>query len=102
VVELTVKTAAGRVPVFGGCTHNATSEAVARAKRLAKTPGLTGILTANPYYNRPGQEGQYSISARLRRRWRCRSCCTTFRRARREPGAGDGAAAGGDQEHHRR
>ena len=59
VVELTVKTAAGRVPVFGGCTHNATSEAVARAKRLAKTPGLTGILTANPYYNKPGQEGQY-------------------------------------------
>jgi 4-hydroxy-tetrahydrodipicolinate synthase len=59
VVELTVETAAGRVPVFGGCTHNSTSEAVARAKRLAKTPGLTGILTANPYYNRPGQEGQY-------------------------------------------
>ena len=59
VVELTVKAAAGRVPVFGGCTHNATSEAVARAKKLAKTPGLTGILTANPYYNKPGQEGQY-------------------------------------------
>ena len=59
VVELTVKAASGRVPVFGGCTHNATSEAAARAKRLAKTPGLTGILTANPYYNRPGQEGQY-------------------------------------------
>jgi 4-hydroxy-tetrahydrodipicolinate synthase len=59
VVELTVKAASGRVPVFGGCTHNATSEAVARAKRLAKTPGLTGILTANPYYNRPGQGGQY-------------------------------------------
>jgi 4-hydroxy-tetrahydrodipicolinate synthase len=59
VVELTVQTAAGRVPVFGGCTHNSTSEAVARAKELAKLPGLTGILTANPYYNRPGQEGQY-------------------------------------------
>jgi 4-hydroxy-tetrahydrodipicolinate synthase len=59
VIELTVQTAAGRVPVFGGCTHNATSEAVARAKRLAKVKGLTGILTANPYYNRPGQEGQY-------------------------------------------
>jgi 4-hydroxy-tetrahydrodipicolinate synthase len=59
VVELTVETAGGRVPVFGGCTHNATSEAVARAKRLAKVQGLTGILTANPYYNRPGQEGQY-------------------------------------------
>jgi 4-hydroxy-tetrahydrodipicolinate synthase len=59
VVEATVKTAAGRVPVFAGCTHNATSEAVARAKKLAKVAGLTGILTANPYYNRPGQEGQY-------------------------------------------
>jgi 4-hydroxy-tetrahydrodipicolinate synthase len=58
-IELTVQTAAGRVPVFGGCTHNATSEAVARAKKLAGVKGLTGILTANPYYNRPGQEGQY-------------------------------------------
>jgi 4-hydroxy-tetrahydrodipicolinate synthase len=59
VAEVVVKTAAGRVPVFAGCTHNATSEAVARAKKLAKVAGLTGILTANPYYNRPGQEGQY-------------------------------------------
>jgi 4-hydroxy-tetrahydrodipicolinate synthase len=59
VVEVVVSTAAGRVPVFAGCTHNATSEAVARAKKLAKVAGLTGILTANPYYNRPGQEGQY-------------------------------------------
>jgi 4-hydroxy-tetrahydrodipicolinate synthase len=59
VVELTVQTAAGRVPVFGGCTHNSTSEAVARVKRLAGVAGLSGILTANPYYNRPGQEGQY-------------------------------------------
>jgi 4-hydroxy-tetrahydrodipicolinate synthase len=32
---------------------------VARARKLAKIPGLYGILTANPYYNRPGQEGQY-------------------------------------------
>jgi 4-hydroxy-tetrahydrodipicolinate synthase len=59
VIEITVNTAAGRVPVFGGCTHNATSEAVARAKKVAKVPGLYGILTANPYYNRPGQEGQF-------------------------------------------
>jgi 4-hydroxy-tetrahydrodipicolinate synthase len=59
VVALVVETAAGRVPVFAGCTHNATAEAVARAKRLAQVPGLSGILTANPYYNRPGQEGQY-------------------------------------------
>jgi len=59
VVEITVSTTAGRVPVFAGCTHNATHEAVARAQKLSKVAGLTGILTANPYYNRPGQEGQY-------------------------------------------
>ena len=59
VIEVTVETAAGRVPVFGGCTHNSTSEAVARTKKLARLRGLTGVLTANPYYNRPGQEGQY-------------------------------------------
>jgi 4-hydroxy-tetrahydrodipicolinate synthase len=59
VVEAVVSATAGRVPVFAGCTHNATSEAVARAKKLEKIAGLTGLLTANPYYNRPGQEGQY-------------------------------------------
>jgi 4-hydroxy-tetrahydrodipicolinate synthase len=59
VVEVTVNTAAGRVPVLAGCTHNATSEAVSRANKVAKVRGVTGILTANPYYNRPGQEGQY-------------------------------------------
>jgi 4-hydroxy-tetrahydrodipicolinate synthase len=26
---------------------------------MAKIPGLTGLLTANPFYNRPSQEGQY-------------------------------------------
>jgi 4-hydroxy-tetrahydrodipicolinate synthase len=59
VVEITVETAAGRVPVFAGCTHNSTAQAVLNAKKLATIPNLTGILTANPYYNRPSQEGQY-------------------------------------------
>jgi 4-hydroxy-tetrahydrodipicolinate synthase len=59
VVEVVVATAAGRVPVFAGCTHNSTHEAVTRAAKLAQVKGLTGILTANPYYNKPGQEGQY-------------------------------------------
>jgi 4-hydroxy-tetrahydrodipicolinate synthase len=59
VVEVVVGAAAGRVPVFAGCTHNSTREAVAKAERVAQIPGLTGILTANPYYNRPNQEGQY-------------------------------------------
>jgi 4-hydroxy-tetrahydrodipicolinate synthase len=59
VISLTCATAAGRVPVFAGCTHNATAVAVAKAQQLESIAGLTGILTANPYYNRPGQEGQY-------------------------------------------
>jgi 4-hydroxy-tetrahydrodipicolinate synthase len=59
VVELVVGTASGRVPVFAGCTHNSTSEVVDRVRKLSQVHGLTGILTANPYYNRPGQEGQY-------------------------------------------
>ncbi len=59
VIEVTVTAAAGRVPVFAGATHNATHQAVANAKKLARVTGLTGILTANPYYNKPGQRGQY-------------------------------------------
>lgn len=58
-VEAVVGSVAGRVPVFAGCSHNATHEAVARARKLAGMWGLSGILTSNPYYNRPGQEGQY-------------------------------------------
>ena len=59
VVETVIGAADGRVPVVAGCTHNATHEAVARVRRLAGVYGLSGILTANPPYNRPGQEGQY-------------------------------------------
>ena len=65
VIQLTIEAAeaaqskANRVPVFAGCTHNSTAQAVLNAKRLAKIPNLTGLLTANPYYNRPNQEGQY-------------------------------------------
>ena len=59
VVELTVEAANGKAAVFAGATHNSTQEAVSRAKRIAAVAGLHGILTANPYYNRPGQEGQY-------------------------------------------
>jgi 4-hydroxy-tetrahydrodipicolinate synthase len=59
VVEVVIAATAGRVPVFAGCSHNATHEVVAKARKLAQVHGLTGILTASPYYNRPGQEGQY-------------------------------------------
>jgi 4-hydroxy-tetrahydrodipicolinate synthase len=59
VVEITCEAADGRVPVYGGCTNNATHEAIDKGKKLARVKGLGGILTANPYYNKPGQEGQY-------------------------------------------
>lgn len=59
VVAITIEAAAGRVPVLAGCTHNATAVAVERVKQLCALPGLSGVLTANPFYNRPGQEGQY-------------------------------------------
>jgi 4-hydroxy-tetrahydrodipicolinate synthase len=59
VIAIVTRTAAGRVPVLAGCTHNSTVEAVARAGEAASVPGVTGLLTANPFYNRPNQEGQY-------------------------------------------
>jgi 4-hydroxy-tetrahydrodipicolinate synthase len=58
-IEIVVEITAGRIPVFAGCTHNSTREAVTRVQKLSQILGLTGVLTANPYYNRPGQEGQY-------------------------------------------
>ena len=59
VVQIVIEAAAGRVPVWAGCTHNATATLVRRAQRLARIRGLDATLSANPYYNRPSQEGQY-------------------------------------------
>lgn len=59
VIGIVAGTAAGRVPVLAGCTYNSTQEAVAHAKEAASMPGVYGLLTANPFYNKPGQEGQY-------------------------------------------
>lgn len=59
VVRTVTDAASGRVPVFAGCTYNATAEAVRRAQALAAVDGLTGILTANPYYSKPNQRGQF-------------------------------------------
>jgi 4-hydroxy-tetrahydrodipicolinate synthase len=59
VIQIVAEAAAGRVPVLAGCTDNSTWEAVGRAGEAASVPGVTALLTANPYYNKPGQEGQY-------------------------------------------
>ena len=59
VIGITVEVVAGRVPIVGGATSNSTQDAVNKAKELAALPGVNGILTASPYYNKPTQEGQY-------------------------------------------
>jgi 4-hydroxy-tetrahydrodipicolinate synthase len=59
VIDTTIEVAAGRVPIVAGATSNATHDAVAKARELAARPGVDVILTANPYYNKPTQEGQY-------------------------------------------
>lgn len=59
VLRIVAEAAGGRVPVWAGCTHNATQQAVERAKIAASVPGTTAILSANPYYNKPTQEGQF-------------------------------------------
>jgi len=58
-VRIVVEAAAGRVPVWGGCTHNCTKTLLRQAALLKRVPGLSAVLSANPYYNKPTQEGQY-------------------------------------------
>jgi len=58
VVELTVKTVDGRVPVLAGSGSNSTSEAI-DLTRHAKQAGADGALMVSPYYNKPSQEGLY-------------------------------------------
>jgi 4-hydroxy-tetrahydrodipicolinate synthase len=59
VVRLIIDAAAGRVPVWAGCTHNSTRVLVKLAAHLKRMPGVAAVLSANPYYNKPTQEGQF-------------------------------------------
>jgi 4-hydroxy-tetrahydrodipicolinate synthase len=59
VIRIVAEAAGGRVPVWAGCSHNSTKHAVAKARTAAQIPGVTAILTANPWYNKPTQEGQF-------------------------------------------
>jgi 4-hydroxy-tetrahydrodipicolinate synthase len=59
VIHITVEVVAGRCPIVAGATSNSTQDAVNKAKELTALPGVNGILTASPYYNKPTQEGQY-------------------------------------------
>lgn len=59
VVELCVKTVAGRVPVIAGTGSNSTTEALGLLQH-AKEVGAHAALIVNPYYNRPTQDGVYA------------------------------------------
>lgn len=56
VVELTVKTANGRVPVLAGAGSNSTTRAVELTEQAIDL-GADGILTITPYYNKPTPDG---------------------------------------------
>ncbi len=56
VIDITVETVAGRVPVIAGTGSNSTDEAVKLTKH-AKEAGVDGVLLITPYYNKPTQDG---------------------------------------------
>lgn len=58
VIDLTVKTVAGRVPVIAGTGANNTLEAI-ELTESAKDSGADAVLSVVPYYNKPNQEGLY-------------------------------------------
>lgn len=56
LVERTLATVAGRVPVFVGVGGNATAKVEKDLKRLERH-AFAGIVSVCPYYNRPSQDG---------------------------------------------
>ena len=59
VVELTVETAKGRVPVIAGAGSNSTERGHRASPRHAEKVGADAVLVVTPYYNKPTQEGLY-------------------------------------------
>ena len=58
IIRVSVKHAAGRVPIMAGAGGNSTREAIELAK-FSKDVGADCHLQVVPYYNRPSQEGIY-------------------------------------------
>ena len=58
VIDLTVKTVNGRVPVVAGTGANNTLEAI-ELTESAKESGADAVLSVVPYYNKPNQEGMF-------------------------------------------
>ncbi len=59
VVDITIETVNGRVPVIAGTGSNSTTRTL-RATEHAKAAGADAALIVTPYYNKPNQEGLYA------------------------------------------
>jgi 4-hydroxy-tetrahydrodipicolinate synthase len=56
VIDVTINTVNGRIPVLAGTGSNNTAEAVTLTK-AAKDTGADGVLIISPYYNKPNRTG---------------------------------------------
>ena len=59
VIETTVDTVNGRVPIIAGTGSNSTARTL-RATEHAKAAGADAALIVTPYYNKPNQQGLYA------------------------------------------
>lgn len=59
VIEVVVKTAAGRIPVIAGAGSNNTAEGI-RLIQHAERVGADAALVVTPYYNKPTQAGLFA------------------------------------------
>jgi 4-hydroxy-tetrahydrodipicolinate synthase len=57
-ISITVKVAAGRVPVIAGAGGNSTAKVIELISQI-EALGIDGILSVSPFYNKPSQEGIY-------------------------------------------
>ena len=58
VVEIVVKQVNRRCQVIGGAGSNSTAQAIAYTE-MCQAVGCDAVLSVNPYYNKPTQEGLY-------------------------------------------
>ncbi|TGL59396.1 4-hydroxy-tetrahydrodipicolinate synthase [Leptospira ognonensis] len=58
LIQKTVEVVAGRIQVIAGTGSNSTTEAI-ELTESACADGVDGILSVNPYYNKPTQEGMF-------------------------------------------
>lgn len=61
LIRETVKAVQGKIQVVAGTGSNSTREAIELTEAACKD-GVDGILSVNPYYNKPTQEGLFSYN----------------------------------------